>query len=79
MKELSAEEMDFYTFTEPSTGIFGISFLSNILKIRSIVDITTFYLQSEAPIKIECGILNGSTITYYLAPRVETEDDAYEE
>jgi proliferating cell nuclear antigen len=65
-KELNAE----------SSGIFAISFLKNILKIGSIADSIDVSLKSEAPLKIIASILNSSRVLYFLAPRVEEEDDS---
>ncbi len=77
--ELEKEELDFYEFNEESKGIFAISFLKNILKVKSISNVLDMSLKSESPLKMLFDILNSSQIMYYLAPRVEEEDDMYEE
>jgi|SRR6056297_1935523 len=77
--ELEKEELDFHEFNEDGKGIFAISFLKNILKVKSISDVLDMSLKSEAPLKLVFDILNSSQIMYYLAPRVEEEEDMYEE
>ncbi len=77
--ELEKDELQPHDFTEESKGIFALSFLKNILKVKTISDNIEMALKSEAPLKLLFDILNASKIVYFLAPRVEEEDDIYDE
>ncbi len=63
-------------FTTESNGTFAISFLKSILKIGAITDQVKASLKTESPLKIEAPILTKSEVLYFLAPRVEEEDDS---
>lgn len=73
---LEKEELETSEFTAESTGIFAISFLKNILKVSAIAGKVEMELKSEAPLKMVFDILNSSRIMYFLAPRVEEDDDS---
>jgi proliferating cell nuclear antigen len=80
--ELENELLEDKEFNSDSVGIFAISFLKNILKASSIADKVAIELKSEAPLKMNFNFtdLEKSRILYYLAPRVEEDDDSmYEE
>ena len=72
---LEKEELESAELTTESTGNFAISYLKSILKISSISHKLNMELKSEAPLKLNFNILSGSRIMYFLAPRVEEEDD----
>ncbi len=73
---LEKDELESSELATESTGIFAISFLKNILKISAIADKVELELKSEAPLKMIFDILNSSRIMYFLAPRVEEDDDS---
>ncbi|MHA1795561.1 MAG: proliferating cell nuclear antigen (pcna) [Promethearchaeia archaeon] len=73
---LEKEELISSDFKEQSVGVFSIAFLKNILKMGSIAQNLTAELRTEAPLKINFDILNSSHVLYFLAPRVEEDDDS---
>jgi len=82
--EVEKEELILSEFKENTEGAFAIQFLKNILKISSICDQVSIRLKSESPIhlkfiienQIQQGEMdNGSYIQYFLAPRVEEDND----
>jgi proliferating cell nuclear antigen len=63
----------------PARGVFSLSFLKNILKIKAITDKVTLSLAENVPLKLEFPVVNPNnneqgTVWYYLAPRVEAEE-----
>jgi len=73
--DLESEELIFSEFTGTTEGSFAIQFLKNILKITSISDQVNMSLKTESPVKMKFTILNNSFIQYFLAPRVEEENE----
>ncbi|MHA1584726.1 MAG: proliferating cell nuclear antigen (pcna) [Promethearchaeota archaeon] len=74
--DLEKDQLISADFTGDSNGIFAISFLKNILKVSAISNQAEIALKSESPLKLAFKILNASKILYFLAPRVEEEDDS---
>jgi proliferating cell nuclear antigen len=72
---LEQELMEKADFPEESIGVFAISFLVNILKISPIAKKVEVEMRSDVPLKLRFGILKESQILYFLAPRVEEDDD----
>ena len=64
-------------FQELSTGIYAISYLLKILKAQKLNKQTTIYLQNDAPIRFDFPLMEESKLLFFLAPRVENEDDVY--
>lgn len=62
-------------FTGETTGIFAISYLKYILKARNLAKVAQISLKTEAPLKVEITVLTDSELMYFLAPRVDTDDD----
>ncbi|MHA1520253.1 MAG: hypothetical protein ACTSRK_08730 [Promethearchaeota archaeon] len=58
-----------------SVGVFSIAFLKNVLKVGTITNTINVELRTDAPLKLNFQILNSSHILYFLAPRVEDDDD----
>lgn len=80
--ELENELLAEKDFSNESLGIFAISFLKNILKSSAVANKVKMELKSEAPLKMDFNFidLEKSRILYFLAPRVEEDDDSmYEE
>lgn len=73
---LEKEELITADFKAESTGVFSIVFLKNIMKISTITDKLTAEMKTDAPLKLNFEFLNSSRILYFLAPRVEDDDDS---
>ncbi|MBA7504112.1 hypothetical protein ES706_02737 [subsurface metagenome] len=54
-----------------SKGSYSLQFLKSILKIENITEKLTISLKDDHPLKLIFNILEGGTISYFLAPRVE--------
>ena len=72
---LDHELMNYVEFPADSVGVFAISFLVNILKIAPIAKNVEVEMKSDIPLKLRFPILEKSQILYFLAPRVEEDDD----
>ena len=64
---------------EEGDGTFALSYLKNIIKIRTIADRVQLSLNPNTPIKARFTILSNSSFTYFLAPRIEEEEEDYDE
>ena len=59
---------------EPSKATFSLSYLSEIVKASSSTsEIATMEFSSDMPIKLDFQQAKEGKLTYYLAPRIETE------
>jgi proliferating cell nuclear antigen len=59
---------------EPSKATFSLSYLSEIIKAASTTsDIATLEFSSDMPIKLDFQQPKEGKLTFYLAPRIETE------
>jgi len=59
---------------EPSKATFSLSYLSEIIKTASATsDIATLEFSTDMPIKIDFQQAKEGKLTFYLAPRIETE------
>ncbi len=59
---------------EPSKATFSLSYLTEIIKTASATsDIATLEFSSDMPIKLDFHQAKEGTLTFYLAPRIETE------
>jgi proliferating cell nuclear antigen len=59
---------------EPSKATFSLSYLSEIIKEASATsDIATLEFSTDMPIKIDFQQAKEGKLTFYLAPRIETE------
>ena len=72
---LEHEMMELVEFPAESTGVFAISFLVNILKIAPIAKKVEVEMKSDIPLKLRFPIFENSQILYFLAPRVEEDED----
>ena len=61
-----------YKVTKPSRAMFPLEYLNNLLKPADAATNVQVNLRSDAPLKIQYKIAD-ATITYYLAPRIETQ------
>jgi proliferating cell nuclear antigen len=77
--QLDKENLESLEVTENARGVFSLAFLKNIMKISSIADKLTLSLSDNAPAKLQFQIAESddtkAVCTYFLAPRVEEEDD----
>jgi proliferating cell nuclear antigen len=81
--QLDRDHLEDPNIKQDGRGVFSLAFLKNIMKISSISDKVTLHIANNAPLKFEFEIAgNGDAkgkVTYFLAPRVEEEDeDSYE-
>jgi len=59
---------------EPSKATFSLSYLSEIIKTSSATsDIATLEFSSDMPIRLDFQQAKEGKLTFYLAPRIETE------
>lgn len=59
---------------EPAKATFSLSYLSEIIKAASATsDISTLEFSSDMPIKIDFQQTKEGKLTFYLAPRIETQ------
>ena len=59
---------------EPAKATFSLSYLSEIIKAASATsDISTLEFSSDMPIKIDFQQIKEGKLTFYLAPRIETQ------
>ena len=59
---------------EPSKATFSLSYLTEIIKAASATsDIATLEFSSDMPVKLDFQQVKGGKLTFYLAPRIETE------
>jgi proliferating cell nuclear antigen len=59
---------------EPSKATFSLSYLSEIIKAASATsDIGTLEFSSDMPIKLDFQQAKEGKLTFYLAPRIETD------
>jgi proliferating cell nuclear antigen len=59
---------------EPAKATFSLSYLSEIIKAASATsDISTLEFSSDMPIKLDFQQTKEGRLTFYLAPRIETE------
>lgn len=60
--------------TQPSKATFSLSYLAEIIKAASATsDIATLEFSSDMPVKLDFQQVKGGKLTFYLAPRIETE------
>jgi proliferating cell nuclear antigen len=69
--------------SEAARGVFSLAFMKNIIKMGGIVDEVTMYLADNAPLKVIFRLKNEAgevlcEFVYFLAPRVEEDEDSYE-
>lgn len=80
--EISLDDLLNYTIDETSSGAYSLTFLKAILKIASITEKLEISLKTDHPLKMIFNILEGGTLNYFLAPRVEEpefDDDDMDE
>lgn len=59
---------------QPSKATFSLSYLAEIIKAASATsEITTMEFASDMPVRLDFQQINEGKLSYYLAPRIETE------
>ena len=59
---------------EPSKATFALNYLTEIIKAASATsEIVTLEFSSDMPIRLDFQQVKGGKLTFYLAPRIETE------
>ena len=59
---------------EPSKATFSLSYLSEIIKTAAATsDIATLEFSTDMPVKLDFQQTKEGKLTFYLAPRIETE------
>jgi proliferating cell nuclear antigen len=59
---------------EPSKATFSLSYLSEIIKAASATsDIATLEFSTDMPVRIDFQQIKEGKLTFFLAPRIETE------
>jgi proliferating cell nuclear antigen len=80
--QLDRDHLEDANIKQDGRGVFSLAFLKNIMKISTISDKVTLHIANNAPLKFEFEIAgNGDAkgkVTYFLAPRVEEDEDSYE-
>ncbi len=69
--ELALDEIFEADIKGASRGAYSLQFLKSILKIDNITEKLTVSLKDDHPLKLIFNILEGGTLSYFLAPRVE--------
>ncbi|MEA3248430.1 MAG: proliferating cell nuclear antigen (pcna) [Nanoarchaeota archaeon] len=72
--DLSIEDLIESEITGISNGAYSLLFLKSILKISSITERLEVSLKTDHPLKMIFSILEGSELSYFLAPRCEDAD-----
>lgn len=77
--EKDDEGVQDFNVTEKGDGTFALQYLKNIVKIGAIADRVELSLNPNTPLKAKFKILSGSSFKYFLAPRIEEEEEDYDE
>jgi proliferating cell nuclear antigen len=78
--EKGDENVENFKVDEDGDGTFALSYLKNIIKVSAtVVDKVELSLNSNTPVKVKFNVLADSNFTYYLAPRIEEEEENSED
>ncbi len=77
--EKDDEGINDFIASEKGEGTFPLEYLKDIIKIGTITDRVEISLNPNTPIKAKFNILSSSSFTYFLAPRIEEEEEDYDE
>lgn len=82
--QIELEDLIEHAFQGVNSGAYSLTFLKNIMKISNITEVFGVSLKTDHPLKMEFNLLEGGTLLYWLAPRVEDsnfedDDDLMEE
>lgn len=77
--EIGIDELLNPEIIEAMSGAYSITFLKSIMKISSITEKLEISTRTDHPLKMEFNILEGGSIKYWLAPRVDDENNDYDD
>lgn len=82
--ELDHTALESIEVTSPCGGVFSLAFLKNVLKMGDIAENVNLQIAQNAPVRAEFTIPQDgkeavTTAIYWLAPRVEEDEESYEE
>ncbi|MBN2156301.1 MAG: proliferating cell nuclear antigen (pcna) [Candidatus Lokiarchaeota archaeon] len=68
-----------FVASDDAEGTFALKFLNHMLKVSSVPNVTQVEVSvsTDQPLKASFNIMGASSIKYYLAPRIEDEDEEY--
>ncbi len=69
--EKDSDQIFDYTVTNEARAMFPLDYLNDLLKNTDAATTIDVQLRTDAPLRLAYGIDN-ATVTYYLAPRIET-------
>jgi proliferating cell nuclear antigen len=72
--ELGLEDLLDHHLQDTTTGSYALSFLKSIMKISSITEKLEIFLSEDHLLKMVFNLIEGGILTYFLAPRVNSED-----
>lgn len=75
--DLNKDELNSYENEGENKGAYSITFLKSILKLSTITEALNVSLKTDHPTKMIFDITEGGKLSYFLAPRVEFEDDDF--
>ncbi len=76
---IEVEELTELTTKGKQSAMYSLEYLVDIIKAGSVSQIVTVEFSTEMPLKFEFPLINEGKITYLLAPRVEEEEEDYED
>lgn len=77
--ELGLDELIEPEINEDCSASYSLTFLKAILKIASITERLELSLRTDHPIKMVFNLLEGGELFYFLAPRVDEEENVDDE
>ncbi|TFG12058.1 MAG: proliferating cell nuclear antigen (pcna) [Promethearchaeota archaeon] len=73
--ELEMDDLTESNINDTASGAYSLTFLKAILKIASITERLKISIKSDHPLKMVFDLLEGGNLHYFLAPRVDSDDD----
>ncbi len=73
---LDLEDLDEDDLVDSESGMYSNVFLKSLMKIGPIISEMTMSLKTERPLKFEFKLHEGAELEYYLAPRVDREENS---
>lgn len=75
MLKLWPEEETIIEMNEPVSLTFGLRFMNSFTRATSLSNTVTISLSNELPLAVECKIAEMDYVRFYLAPKIEVEED----
>ena len=65
--------------TSEAEGTFALKFLNHMLKVSSVPNVSQVELavRDDQPLRATFNIMGASSIKYFLAPRIEDDEEDY--